>query len=729
MGTAVDPMTRHWVGKVVCVVSLCLIAGSEWHRVFGWGPIEWRIIAAVSLATVVAVAFRRWRPEGVVIASVASLALLFWFVAVVVLGDSIGAIIPSAGSFGGVVSGLVNGWAQILSVPLPVQPNGEFLVLPVVLTWLAALIGVELALRSTRPLGATIPPVVAYVTALFFGIGGPGSRLALSGAVVAVTLVMAGITARPIVADEHRDPRVRVRRYGEIAGSLTAIVAVAVLLGPSLPGVSSGAPYDPRTSRVPPQLPASAYNPLDELSQWAKAPNNPALFTVHTANPEPIRLAVLDQYNPVDGWTQSSSFEPAGTALPGPGAQVRRVADVQSVTLRSLPAPWLPAAERPVTLTGVQAFVDPSTGVLVAASGPKTNAYRVQSAFSTATGATCTHDTTVNPPASATVVPTIFSTLAQQYTAAALSPCARADALVQAFKNHYTFDAKAPSGSSVAVLENFVQGPAPNGGKGTSEQFASAFALMADSLSMNARVVVGFFPGHEIAPDTYEVGPHDAMAWVEVQFQREGWVPFFPQARTGGAPPGEATDQQKSVVRSVPVISSGSGKGSGPIRQVLSAPPAQTSTLEAAVVAIALIVAGLAVLLLWVAAIVWLIRRRRRRRRRECTEPRDRVMGAWEESLDALVSAGVARRASDTADELVAAGVARLGDSSSGTLLPLGALSNESWFSSDPVGVDDAERAWRYADEVGITARASMGFWGRVRRALDLRIVWRRHLH
>jgi hypothetical protein len=295
-----------------------------------------------------------------------------------------------------------------------------------------------------------------------------------------------------------------------------------------------------------------------------------------------------------------------------------------------------------------------------------------------------------------------------------------------AFKSHYEFDANAPSGSSAEVLENFVQGPAPGGGKGTSEQFASAFALMAESLSMNARVVVGFFPGHEIAPDTYEVGPRDATAWVEIQFQNEGWVPFFPQARTGGAPPGEATDQQKSVVKTAPVASSGSGKGSGSVRQALNKQAARLSATNTAVVVVGLIAGVIGVPILLAMAAVWLIRRRRRRLRREYPDPRDRVLGAWEESLDALSAVGVRPRVSNTADELVTAGVARLGDSVSAALPPLGALSNESRFSLNPIGVDEADRAWDFAQTVDNSARASLGLWGRFRRSIDLRVVWPR---
>ena len=61
-----------------------------------------------------------------------------------------------------------------LSVPLPVPAQGEYLVLPVALTWLATLAGTELVLRSRWPLAGAVPPALAYALTLLFGIGCSG---------------------------------------------------------------------------------------------------------------------------------------------------------------------------------------------------------------------------------------------------------------------------------------------------------------------------------------------------------------------------------------------------------------------------------------------------------------------------------------------------------------------------------------------------------------------------
>nr|WP_281385797.1 transglutaminase domain-containing protein [Microbacterium marinum] len=70
--------------------------------------------------------------------------------------------------------------------------------------------------------------------------------------------------------------------------------------------------------------------------------------------------------------------------------------------------------------------------------------------------------------------------------------------------------------------------------------FASAFALMARTLDMPSRVVVGFLPGAptgETADDerVYEATTAQLHAWPEVRFEGIGWVAFEPTKSLGSA--------------------------------------------------------------------------------------------------------------------------------------------------------------------------------------------------
>src|SRR5947208_7596710 len=64
---------------------------------------------------------------------------------------------------------------------------------------------------------------------------------------------------------------------------------------------------------------------------------------------------------------------------------------------------------------------------------------------------------------------------------------------------------------------------------GYCEQFAGAFAAMARSIGLPARVAVGFTPGaYDEALDVFHVTTKEAHAWPEVHINGLGWVAFEP---------------------------------------------------------------------------------------------------------------------------------------------------------------------------------------------------------
>jgi transglutaminase-like putative cysteine protease len=71
---------------------------------------------------------------------------------------------------------------------------------------------------------------------------------------------------------------------------------------------------------------------------------------------------------------------------------------------------------------------------------------------------------------------------------------------------------------------------------GYCSQFATAMAVMARHVGLPARVAAGYLPGY-IDPMTgaHVVRAGDAHAWVEIHFQRYGWVAFDPTPRPDAA--------------------------------------------------------------------------------------------------------------------------------------------------------------------------------------------------
>ena len=356
-------MTRRSWSGVVCVTGLALLGGLAWHSAFGWSPLVFKIVAAALVPAAVAVVFHVYRPRSSVAPAIVSFILLCWFLAVFVLHDTIGGVLPGPNAVSGISHGVANGWDGILSVPLPVPPLGEYLLVPVALTWVAAAFGVEIVLRTRHPLAGSIPVALNYGLAIFFGIGGPGPRVGLGALFLAGVLALAGLTAQPIVEDTIGDRAVGTRRVAEVVCCFLLVAAGASFVGPVLPTVHSANPYNPRTTRVPPETPLSTLNPLDELSQWAEAKPGD-LLQVRTDDPGPLRMAVLTNYSAANGWTQDSRYEVAGTTLTTTSADDAK-SGTESITVQHLVGPWLPAGVEPVALSGVKAYVDPSTDVLI----------------------------------------------------------------------------------------------------------------------------------------------------------------------------------------------------------------------------------------------------------------------------------------------------------------------------------------------------------------------------
>src|SRR5262245_56311168 len=83
--------------------------------------------------------------------------------------------------------------------------------------------------------------------------------------------------------------------------------------------------------------------------------------------------------------------------------------------------------------------------------------------------------------------------LAQKIAGENGAPYQRGLALETYLAEHYRLDPQAPSGHAYPNLDFFLFSPRVAGGqKGTSEQFAAAFAVLARLMNLPSRVVVGF---------------------------------------------------------------------------------------------------------------------------------------------------------------------------------------------------------------------------------------------
>lgn len=100
---------------------------------------------------------------------------------------------------------------------------------------------------------------------------------------------------------------------------------------------------------------------------------------------------------------------------------------------------------------------------------------------------------------------------------------------------------RARAGNGTDALVQFLS-ESEGGRRGYCEQFASAYAVMARTLGLPARVAVGFLSPEKVAQGVYVFSAHDLHAWPEVYLDGAGWVRFEPTPAARAASPSYTRD-------------------------------------------------------------------------------------------------------------------------------------------------------------------------------------------
>ena len=117
-------------------------------------------------------------------------------------------------------------------------------------------------------------------------------------------------------------------------------------------------------------------------------------------------------------------------------------------------------------------------------------------------------------------LPSNVEALARAVTAGAQGPLAEAELLVNWFRSgqfHYTLDPPASPPGTNPLVSFLTQTRS-----GSCEQFAGAFVVLARSLGLPSRVVVGFTAGRYSGPGQVTVRGADAHAWPQVYLGARG---------------------------------------------------------------------------------------------------------------------------------------------------------------------------------------------------------------
>lgn len=307
-----------------------------------------------------------------------------------------------------------------------------------------------------------------------------------------------------------------------------------------------------------------------QLGEDLRRPQETEVLTVRSsaASPPYLRALTMSQF---DGAVWEAD-RPRSLALNNPLALspinvddgIRVDEHTTTIEVTNLNSPWLPVPFAAVGVDGLRGTwaTAPFNRTVVAREGSSQGqSYQVvaqvprptleQIRAQSARGSDVREETFHLP----SDLPPIIAELAAEVTAGAENDYDRLIALQRWFRGEsFTYSLDAPvedgfDGTGADAVAQFLQQR-----EGYCIHFASAFALMARTLEMPARLVVGYLPGavtSEVVDrqTVHSVSNARLHAWPEVHFAGTGWVAFeptkslgVPTAFSAAASPSEGAD-------------------------------------------------------------------------------------------------------------------------------------------------------------------------------------------
>lgn len=633
---------------LLCLPALGLIG------VYGGGAplLVWATGSVLPLLVVLAVTALRW---PVLVALPVSALLL------ALVGPSLIALRPAAPTGAALAllgRGLIAGWREMLTVTVPIGTAGALLVPPLACGAIGGT--AALLLARTRWYPAALLPVLA-VGVVAGLLGRPAAPAGLVPLLAAADLVLGlGWVAwrRGAGTPAVNVGRARWRRPAVAGLSLLVAAGAAVAVTAADPGDRLAL----RSRLAVPVDPATVPNPLSQFRHLSvDLADQPLLSVRGLAAGDRLRVAALDDY---DGhvFTVAGRDGPFGRigsrrdpAATGPvkdaevavqgwrEAYLPTVGDLETIEFTGPNA---------TTLTEAFRYGGPGlTGLLP--GGPASGDGWRQRGIGEAVPADAVPagDRIAAVPAPATPpVPDALRAAAQKWTTGVSSPAEQLTALVKTLREQGYYSQgrsgqpPSPPGHGLNRLVDMVSGAAM---VGDAEQYSALLVVLARSLGIPARVVVGFD-----VPPSGELTGAQLTAWVEVPYAASGWVSYDPTPDTDRTdaqtePPAQAGRHLPDNQPPPAAIGADSAQvqsGDSVQRPDRGQDDRRRSAADSAVPLWVWLLIGLgALLLLLVLAVatILLLKKLRTRRRQRQPDPGARAKAAWRELLDVAADAGM----------------------------------------------------------------------------------------
>ncbi len=707
----------------------------------------------------------RWRGWSVWIGWLLAAAGLVVYVVVALEASTTTFGLPGADTWHALDTQLSGGWHLLRTAPAPAPTTDGAILLAVLAVWCMAALADWLAFSRQTALAAVSPALVFFVWTSTLGTDDTQLLLTVAFCVTTGAFVLAQNVA---LLDQRRSWLVSQRgaRPHWLAPAALlggAAIVVALVVAPLVPGSSSdplldvaGTGHDGSSGHS--YKPSLA--PFVDIGRKLQDVDNRELFTVKSDVADYWRIAALDTYSGDRGGSWTLTAEGDGSVRVGLPSSPPADAHEQDFAIGPLSERWLPAAYEPEAITLADTLRVESSGTIVAdadsVSGLK---YKVWSNLAPLAG---TEFKPAQIAGTSAAVPSAvrrftelpetddiktISAKAREVTAGATTPYAQAEALRDYFRNPangFVYDTNVDDHDDAPAILAFLQDK-----KGFCVQFASAYAVMARSLGIPARVAVGFTPGTVQADGRYHVTSHDAHAWPEIYLSGLGWTHLFdptPSNQAADAAGGSALPNEPKVAGATPVTlppptastvpatpgntTPGNGTPGSPdtTPATPTVAPATTSSSSGvgAWLPVLVALAVLAVLVGGYVGTVLGLKRRRRNRRHDADDPAVAVSGAWAEALDRLHEADVVPRAAQTPLDLAATVPEGAGSATARPMRDLARAYGAARYGDGVLAPDDASDAWSSVDELERALDDGASWTRRWRRRLDPSTLVRR---
>lgn len=685
------------------------VAGFLFAPVFGLAALVVPVLVVVLLGYACFELCERWltpwRPVLVLLAG------LLGLVESVLFSTTIAGL-PTGASLRALERGLTEGWLLTLQSTWPARPDPEQLLFVPLAVLLAVTLGLELLLRLRKPVVALLPSLaVAGLAQAYHALTGFTAMLA----------ALAYLAPAVLLLWVARRGRSRLSGTGILLAvpTVIAVVAGVAVIGSLDP--AGREPYRLADSHLAPPPQHGLSNPLQEIASRLADPGQEVFRYSSDAPVDRWRLIVLDDFDGAN-WSADAHLQRMGVRLDGlPGAAT----NTAEVRVRDLSGPWLPSESNPVRVDGLAPLVDQSAGTLLqdplaatdlqpryrlSWSAPEVDAGYLGSApiDSQAAGGL----------GGLGVVPDEISQLAWN-AVRGLRPGFQAALQLQRFlaENYrVAVGDDLPTGDGWPQLRRFLTETK----RGTSEQFAAAYVVLARITGIPARLVVGYRGSAETADGFRVVRNRDVLAWPEVAVAGVGWVPLDPTAtadRAEAPQSGLAKAAAQARAQLPPEDKLQPQSAAAPDEAADEQPTAAGAWTGWA------LAAGVAA-----AFACWLFgvplakaARARRRRRRTGAEG---VLGAWAEARDLLLAHRVPYRIGMTPRDLAESAGSALGERLEKPMIGLAEVLDTTLWSRIPAADGAVRHAWDAVRDVrrGLAGRSLRT---RLRAALELRTLLR----